>query len=141
MGSKTSNAIFVDTSFFKALIDIKDDFHLPAVDIWKGIIKNKTVLITTNFILDETFTLIRVRNGLEAALEFKDKLAEGLRRIKLIRVMIQDEANAWNWFSNNWRDLSFTDCTSFAVMKRLGIVRAAAFDRHFARAGFDLLGS
>ena len=93
--------VFVDTSFFKVLIDTNDDFHLQAVDIWKGIIKDKRFLITTNFILDETFTLIRVRNGLAAALEFKDKLAEGLRRIKLIRIMIQDEAKAWDWFVNN----------------------------------------
>ena len=35
-------------------------------------------------------------------------------------------------------DLSFTDCVSFAVMKRLGIGRAAAFDRHFSRAGFKM---
>lgn len=135
------NSIFVDTSFFKALIDVDDDFHPQAVDIWKGIIKNKISLITTNFILDETFTLIRVRNGLAVALEFKDKLAEGLRRIKLIRVMVQDEANAWNWFSNDWRDLSFTDCVSFAVMKRLGINSVAAFDKHFARAGFKFMFS
>lgn len=134
-------AVFVDTSFFKALIDVNDDFHLQAVDIWKGVIKDKRSLITTNFILDETFTLIRVRNGLAATLEFKDKLAEGLRKIKLIRVMIQDEAKAWDWFVNNWRDLSFTDCVSFAVMKRFGIDSAAAFDKHFARAGFKLLSA
>ena len=133
--------VFVDTSFFKVLIDTNDDFHLQAVDIWKGIIKDKRFLITTNFILDETFTLIRVRNGLAAALEFKDKLAEGLRRIKLIRIMIQDEAKAWDWFVNNWSDLSFTDCVSFAVMKRLGINTVAAFDKHFARAGFRLMSA
>ena len=134
-------AVFIDTSFFKALIDINDDFHLQAVGVWKGIIKDKRPLITSNFILDETFTLVRVRNGLAAALEFKDKLAEGLRRIKLIRIMIQDEAKAWDWFVNNWSDLSFTDCVSFAVMKRLGINTVAAFDKHFARAGFRLMSA
>ena len=136
-----TDTVFVDTSFFKALIDIRDDFHLRAVDIWMEIIKNKTALITTNFILDETFTLIRVRNGLAAVLEFRDRLAEGLGRAKLVRVTVQDEADAWDWFINEWKDLSFTDCVSFAVMKRLGIVSAATFDRHFSRAGFAALSA
>jgi len=53
-------------------------------------------------------------------------------------VTAADEAKAWDWFGLDWSDLSFTDCVSFAVMKRLGIGRAAAFDRHFARAGFKM---
>lgn len=136
-----SNAVFVDTSFFKALIDIRDDFHLRAVDIWTGIIKSKTMLITTNFILDETFTLIRIRAGLSVALEFRDRLSEGLREMKLIRVTAKDEADAWGWFQKDWRNLSFTDCVSFAVMKRLDLVSVAAFDDHFTRAGFTIVRS
>ncbi|MFA7234316.1 MAG: hypothetical protein WC076_09405 [Terrimicrobiaceae bacterium] len=31
---------------------------------------------------------------------------------------------------------SFTDCTSFAVMRRLGLVEAATSDSHFQAAGF-----
>lgn len=29
------------------------------------------------------------------------------------------------------QDFSFTDCTSFALMERLGVAEAFAFDRHF----------
>jgi len=60
------------------------------------------------------------------------------RRVRIRRVTAADEAKAWDWFGLDWSDLSFTDCVSFAVMKRLGIGRAAAFDRHFARAGFKM---
>ena len=52
---------------------------------------------------------------------------------------VADEAQAWKWFLNDWSKLSFTDCVSFAVMKRLDIARAATFDEHFNQARFTLI--
>jgi predicted nucleic acid-binding protein len=40
----------------------------------------------------------------------------------------------------NRRDLSIVDAASFDVMRRRGISRAFAFDRHFAEAGFGQAG-
>jgi predicted nucleic acid-binding protein len=37
------------------------------------------------------------------------------------------------------RSFSYTDATSFAVMERLGIRRAFAFDKHFEQYGFELI--
>ncbi len=132
--------VFLDTSFFKALIDIHDDFHQEAIIIWGEIKNSPMVLMTTNFILDESFTLIRVKCGLPISLEFRERLAAGLKRIRILRVITDDEAKAWDWFINNWSGLSFTDCTSFAFMKRCGISEVASFDEHFSRAGFKVLG-
>lgn len=139
MESKYSDYIFLDTSFFKALVDLKDDFHSNASDIWATFQENNTTLITSNFVLDETFTLLRVKCGIEAVKEFRERLAEGLRRMKIVRVLLRDETNAWDWFWNEWSGLSFTDCVSFALMKRLNIKRVATFDRHFSKAGFAIL--
>ena len=36
---------------------------------------------------------------------------------------------------------SFTDCTSYAVMKKSGITEAFAFDHHFEQMGFTLVPS
>jgi len=55
-----------------------------------------------------------------------------------MRVTVADEAGAWQWFVKNWSKLLFTNCVSFAFMKRLRITRAAAFDEHFKRAGFKI---
>lgn len=132
---ETSNIFFIDTSFFKALIDLNDDFNHQARARWRKLSKKKIQFITTNYILDESFTLIRIKCGLNIVQEFKEILAAS-RMIKIVRVTINDEAAAWDYFGNDWSSLSFTDCISFTVMKRLKLKQVLSFDRHFQRAGF-----
>lgn len=136
--SMESNLVFVDTSMFKALVDEKDDFHKQAIVFWKRLKEEKVQLVTSNYVLDETFTLLRKRRGRVVVDEFRKSLLK-IYEIKIIRVIVSDEATAWEWFLLDWADLSFTDCVSFAMMKRLDINRAAAFDAHFDRAGFDIM--
>lgn len=130
--------IFLDSSFFKALVDPKDDFHNSAENIFDSLRQEKAILTTSNYILDETFTLIRGRCGRKYLKEFRDFLAESGNMIKIYRVTVSDEANAWNWILEDWSNLSFTDCVSFAMMERLEIKRVATFDNHFTRAGFKI---
>ena len=135
----TSNLIFLDTSFFKALVDIKDDFHLSALAWWKRE-KNKNIeYVTSNFILDETFTILRSKCSKDIALEARMIIAEAEPSIKIIRVVIKDEAKAWQWFEKDWKGLSFTDCVTFALLQRINITNVATFDQHFKKAGFAVL--
>lgn len=135
----TSNSVFVDTSWFKALLDQKDDFHARALKQSISIEKAKLQLVTTNYIVDESLTLLRQKSGLDLALKFRDSLVDMRDYLKFIRVTPQDETKAWDWFPKDRSKLSFTDCTSFAAMKRLGLKDVATFDDHFARAGFNML--
>lgn len=130
--------VFVDTSFFKAFIDTKDDFHQQAIQILQNLKSSGNSLVTSNYILDETFTLIRVRCGLDLVKDFKKALEEFETGLVIVHVLVTDEKNAWEWFLLDWSNLSFTDCVSFAVMKRLDITSVAAFDQHFTRAGFKI---
>jgi len=41
------------------------------------------------------------------------------------------------WYGD--KDLSFTDCTSFAVMRELRVTTVITTDDHFSRVGFDVL--
>lgn len=134
---KYSLAVFLDTSFFKALFDPKDDFYQQAKGIWAKIQEEKVLTVTSNYILDESFTLLKKRNGHQVVKKFRDDLAIS-KNIAVIRVIQDDEAKAWNWFLKDWSNLSFTDCVSFAVMQRLEMKRVATFDRHFAKAGFKV---
>lgn len=133
-----TTSLFVDTSFFKAYADIKDDFHSEALKIFQKLKEEKAQLITSNYILDETFTVIRSKCGLAVAKQFKKILEQFEADLKVMRVLVTDEVNAWDFFLKDWSDLSFTDCVSFAMMKRLNIKIAATFDRHFPRAGYKL---
>lgn len=134
-----NDRVFLDTSFLKALVDGKDEFHSLAETIWSDLQKKGVTLVCTNFIFDELFTLLRKRCGLQKALDARSFIAEDTTQLLFIRISIQDEANAWIWFPNDWSGLSFTDCTSFAVMKRLELTHVATFDQHFKRAGFTIL--
>ncbi|MFH2085256.1 MAG: PIN domain-containing protein [bacterium] len=133
-----SNNIFIDTSWFKALADPQDNFHAKALTQLQNF-SQSTNFITTNFILDETHTLIRVKTDLESALNFRTLLTKLGIILKVVRVLAQDEFKAWDWFPKQWKRLSFTDCTSFAVMQRLDLKDVATFDDHFSRAGFNML--
>ena len=136
---KANTQVFVDTSGFKALVDVKDEFHERAVKIWEKLKIDKSSLITTNFILDESYTLIRLRCGIGVCRDLRTMLTD-LVSIKVMRVSLDDELLAWDWFEVDWSGLSFTDCTCFAMMKRLDLSTYFGFDKHFERAGIKPFG-
>lgn len=132
-----NSKVFLDTSFFKAFVDNKDSFHEESINILRKLEREEVQLITNNFILDETITLIRIKCGVERVRDFREAVAN-LGKLRIIRVTVVDEEKAWDWFWNDWSKLSFTDCVSFALMKRLNLSKAATFDDHFSRAGFEI---
>jgi predicted nucleic acid-binding protein len=86
-------------------------------------------------IVHETITLLLMRLGYEQALQFGMRLLDEATT-PIIRVTPADEAKAWAIF-RQYPDkrFSFADCTSFALMKRLGIGTAFAFDDDFRQFG------
>lgn len=132
-------AVFVDTSGFKAWVDEKDDFHDKTKIIVNKLLKNEVVFVTSNFTLDETWTLLRCKCKMEKVRLLKKYLTESIPIFRIFRISADDEARAWTWFDEkDWSGLSFTDCVSFAMMKRLGIKKVLGFDKHFEKAGFRL---
>ena len=93
-------------------------------------------MITSNFVVAETHALILARMGRELAVAW-------LRSIpaNIIRVSKADEEKAKRIiFGYRDKEFSFCDATSFALIERLRIKEAMAFDRHFGQYGkFGLL--
>ncbi len=132
--------VFIDSSAFIALYVRDDAFHSKAIDALKQLQKNNAQLITSNFILDEVYTFLRTRKDKKTAVNFAYFLADTTDVLKVIRVTTADERNAFSYFSSlEGKGISFTDCTSFALMKRSSVITAFTFDADFAQAGFAAL--
>ena len=88
--------------------------------------------------MDETLTLVRRRLGPSAARDFADGIGRS-RSAQLLWVTPTHYREALRLFLEQARtSWSFTDCTSFVLMRELGIRAAFAFDRDFLEAGFDV---
>lgn len=128
--------IFVDTSAWVALHVRTDYFHDQAADFWNRLRRGSVPLVSTFDVFGETLTVIRSRAGLAHALEFGEAFLES-------RILLREEVgaelrrSAWELFKQ-YRDkpLSFTDCTSLALLKKRGLRHVFSFDEDFRRLGF-----
>ncbi len=122
-------SIFVDTGAWYAIADASDRHHRRASRFYLSRAP-ESQLVTSDLVLAESWALIASHLGRPAALRFW----EGLRnaRVPILTVEPADLEAAWRIaqaFPD--QDFSFCDCTSFALMERLGIEDAFAFDAHF----------
>jgi hypothetical protein len=124
--------IFVDTGAWFAAFLPGDRDHVSARQ-WLR--QNNRPLVTTDYVLDELLTLLLVRGERERALRVGEALLGGA--LADLHWMTRDDIHhAWEIFRQfSDKGWSFTDCTSRAVMQRLGITTAFAFDAHFRQFG------
>ena len=120
-------SLYVDTSIWYAAADRQDAYNARA----KSILSCDEALVTSNHVLVETWTLIHHRLGSRAAEMFWDGLRSGVATIEVVGHA--DLESAWD-IARAFRDQDFSivDRTSFALMLRLGLHRAASFDDDFA---------
>jgi hypothetical protein len=132
-------ALFVDTSGWVACADEADQAHSDAVAARDGWLERGGLLITTDYITDETLTLLRIRLGIDAAETWWSQI-DGSSRLRW-EFIGPDRADAARSILFRYRDkdFSFTDCTSFAVMRELKLREALAIDHHFSQMGFTVM--
>jgi predicted nucleic acid-binding protein len=126
------NSIFVDTSAWFALSDLTDSDYAMAVAFAQ---QCKYSLVTTDYIVDELLTLFVKRRFKSLGLSWLKKVLfpGGCELIQVGEADFREACDMYVRFAD--KDWSFTDCTSLVVMRRLGIRRAFAFDRHFRQFG------
>jgi len=124
--------MFVDTGAWYASF-VKED---PAHETCRRLLSVATTkLVTTDFVLDELLTLLTVRGHRDVARQIGPKILDE-EITDLHWITPQNVAAAWEVFTRFDDKLwSFTDCTSYAVMRQLKIDDAFALDEHFRQFG------
>jgi uncharacterized protein len=132
----TIGDVFVDTGAWFAIQAKDDAHHREARQTLPAVLQASRVLVTSNLVVGETYTLLRLTGGYKAAKRFLDTLVQSQ---KLERVFLTEdvERHAYEILSRYAdHDFSYVDATSFALMGQRRIKHAFAFDVHFRTAGF-----
>jgi predicted nucleic acid-binding protein len=130
------NSVFVDTMGWFSLLSRRDSWHDEARRAMHTLGRKKTPLYTTDYVADETATLLKVRGASHLLERFFELLCTS-RALTMTTVGAERFKDARNLFLKR-RDhgYSFTDATSFIVMGELRIREALTHDSHFEEAGF-----
>ena len=132
-------AVFADTAGWMACADAADPAHKRACASRDAALERGEVLVATDYVLDETLTLIRMRLGLAAAKAWWDRI-EGSSRLRWEWIGVNRAEKARGvFFRQRDKDYSFTDCTSLVVMQELKLKRVLTTDRHFRQMGFEVV--
>ena len=125
--------VFVDTSAWYAYINKNEPGHGRVV-AWLDGFEGR--LLTSDYVFDETVTLCRRRLGHGPAVHIGSVLLDPAV-VEMLTVGAEEMSEAWQLFcARKDKMYSFTDCTSFVLMKRLGIESALTLDEDFQREGF-----
>ncbi|MDE3074418.1 MAG: PIN domain-containing protein [Chloroflexota bacterium] len=130
---------FVDTSAFFAVLDVGSTQHAQARSIWQQLLLEPAELLTSSYVLLETFALVQRRLGMAAVRTFQEDV------LPVILTHWIDEslhaAAVLTLLAANRRNLSLVDCASFIVMRRRDVKDVFAFDDDFRDQGFNVLSA
>lgn len=137
--------IFVDSGAWIAFVDRGDPYHSNAVAIYNDLVQQRTQLLTTDYVIDETITRLRYDCSHSVAVQFLDLIKSSkatgvLTVVEIDSVLFQEAEQLFRQYDT--AKLSFTDCTSFVVCQRqqYKISEAFAFDQDFSIIGIILRG-
>lgn len=134
-----SDGLFVDTAGWMACADAADPEHRRSREARDAALRAGRILVTTDYVMDETLTLIRKRLGIGAAEAWWSQV-EGTSRLRWEWIGPERSEQARRkFFRFRDKDYSFTDCTSFVVMQELKLEESLTTDKHFRQMGFTML--
>lgn len=132
------SGVFADTSAFLSTLNASDRYHRAAQAAFELLRHRRSPLITTSYVLVETYALVGRRMGLEAVEAFRATF-EPILEIVWVDAALH-EAGLDLLLSPGQPRISLVDAVSFAAMRRLGLTQFFGFDSDFEREGFTSLG-
>ncbi|MBX9580585.1 MAG: PIN domain-containing protein [Gemmataceae bacterium] len=130
--------MFADTSGWANFADRREPFHDRAVELVAAARAAKAKIVTTNYVLAELPALLTrpMRLAKRSQVALLDTLRTA-RWVEVVHIDVELDAAAWDlWEARPDKEWSLTDCASFLVMERRGLVEALTSDHHFEQAGF-----
>jgi uncharacterized protein len=128
---------FVDTSAVYAFLDRNDAAHDRATVTWERLSAHTEPLVTSNYVVVETISLVARRLGFGAIRELQ-RYFPGVVQVHWVDRSVHDRALT-TFLTAGLRDLSLVDCVSFEVIRELGLDSIFAFDPHFQAQGFPVI--
>ncbi len=127
--------IFIDTTMWVSAIDASDELHEDGKAVLGKLVEgNLPLTVTTDFVLDETLTMLKKRGAKPS------KVAEDVQNIvssMRVNIVYVDEMlfkeSLYNY--TKYATLSFTDAVSLTVMLRLKIGEVYSHDKDFDLKG------
>ena len=132
------NAVFADTSGLLALVNIDDENHTRAAAAFDTFRGRQVPLLTTSYVLVESYPLLGRRLGLGAVSAFRTDFAPLLDVVWIDDVL--HNAGLDLLLNRRKRQLSLVDAVSFIAMRRQNMSDAFAFEPHSEQEGFSLVG-
>ncbi|MDP6040822.1 MAG: PIN domain-containing protein [Candidatus Latescibacteria bacterium] len=129
-------SLFVDSGAWYALFDQRDQYHERAKVFFYQLRDQSIRLVTSNYVFDEALTLLRYHVSHSIARQF----GEHFRKSNVVCEEITSEIreSAWQIFIDyDDQEFSFTDCTSFVIMRKQNVQDTFTFDSHFQTMGFN----
>lgn len=131
--------IFLDTGALVARYIERDQHHEQASAYWRKVEADRIPCWTSSLVLDESITLLGRICGNRFAYD-RAQAVYASRMLTILRPDAAVEREALTFFLKYAdQTVSFTDCTSFVLMRRQGIKRVFGFDAHFRLAGFTVV--
>lgn len=128
--------IFVDTSYFLALLNSQDEFHQQAMSLADQI---DSKLVTTEAVLTEIGNALAKPQWRELAVDTLNDLRDD-DDVEILSISPELFSKALKFYSSRMdKEWGLTDCISFVVMKNRKLTVALTTDHHFEQAGFKAL--
>jgi len=129
-------SIFIDTCAFIALVDLSDEFHSIASDLFTKASESEK-FFTSNYVILETIFLMQRELGLSAVNDFKKFMLPAINIIWVDEKIHNNCLN--NLIAAEKRKISLTDYSSFYILDNFNIDKVFTFDKHFKEKDYKFL--
>ena len=134
-----ADKLFIDTWGWLALRDRREHRHADAALLYTHHRAQGGIMYTSDYVLDETFTLLFRRLPFTQASDSIQTIEQAIEQGYLILERITpsrfEAAKVLRLKFDDKPDISFTDLTSMVVMVEAGIAQIMTADAHFAHVG------